>query len=199
MVVLTSLSVTVSVAVTAFELTPTLVDKDPAGIVLTTCGEVTDVTTTETLQLELGAIPVPTPTVSAPALAVTTGVRQVLDVIAPGAVVKPVGYASVNKDVKVAVTNLWVLVKVITNKEVPPALIALGVKDFATWGRLAATASMSDTEQIPTTQLVAVLVFVTLAGAEIDAVLVICVCATAVCDEKSAITPTSANAIALAL
>jgi hypothetical protein len=163
----------VSVAVTGFELAPTLVDKDPAGIVLTTCGDATDVTTTETLQLELGAIPVPTPTVKAPALAATTGVKQVLDVIGPGALTKPAGYASVNREVNVAVVNLWVLVKVTTNKEVPPALMALGVKDFATSGKLAATASRSATVHVPAKQPVAVLVLVTLGGAEIDAVLVI--------------------------
>ena len=82
---------TLRVAVTRLELAPTLVDNDPAGIVLTTSGEVTDVTTTETLQLELGAIAVPAPTVKAPALAATKGVKQVLDVIGPGALTKPTG------------------------------------------------------------------------------------------------------------
>jgi hypothetical protein len=103
----------------------------------------------------------------------------------------------VNRDVKVAVTNLWVLVKVTTNKEVPPALIALGVKDFATNGKLAATASRSTAVQVPAKQPVAVLVLVTVGGAEIDAVLVICVCANAACEAKSASIPTSTNAIAL--
>jgi hypothetical protein len=175
------------------------VDKDPAGIVLTTCGEATDVTTTETLQLELGAIAVPAPTVNAPALAATTGVKHVLDVIGPGALAKPAGYASVNKDVKVAVTSLWVLVKVTTSREVPPALMALGVKDFATSGKLAATESRSAALQVPAKQPVAVLVLVTLGGAEIDAVLVICVCAKAACAAKSASVLTSTNAIALVL
>jgi hypothetical protein len=192
-----AIGLTVSVAVTGFVLAPTLVAKDPAGIVLTTCGEATEVTTTETLQLELGAMPVPTPTVNAPALAATTGVKQVLDVIGPGALTKPTGYASVNKDVKVAVVSLWVLVKVTTNKDVPPALIALGVKDFATSGELAATASKSAAEQVPPKQLVAVFVFVTVGGAEIDAVLVICVCAKTVCEAKSASALKNTNAIAL--
>lgn len=67
------------------------------------------------------------------------------------------------------------MVKVTTNKEVPPALMALGVKDFATSGKLAATASGSAAVQVPATHPVAMLVLVTVGGAEIDAVLVICV------------------------
>lgn len=102
-----------------------------------------------------------------------------------------------NREVNVAVTNLWVLVKVTTNKEVPPALIALGVKDFATSGKLPATVSRSATVQVPAKQPVAVLVLVTVGGAEIDAVLVICVCANAACEAKSASKPTSTNATAL--
>jgi hypothetical protein len=105
----------------------------------------------------------------------------------------------VNSDVNVAVVNLWVLVKVTTNKEVPPALIALGVKDFATSGKLAATASISATVHVPAKQPVAVLALVTLGGAEIDAVLVICVCAKAACEAKSTSMLISINAIALIL
>jgi hypothetical protein len=105
----------------------------------------------------------------------------------------------VNNEVNVAVTNLWVLVKVTTNKEVPPALIALGVKDFATSGKLPATVSRSATVQIPAKQPVAVLVLVTVGGVEIDAVLVICVCANAVGEAKSTNIPTSTNATALVL
>jgi hypothetical protein len=52
---------------------------------------------------------------------------------------------------------------------------------------------------VPAKQVVAVLVFVTVGGAEIDAVLVIWVCASAACEEKSASNTTSTNAIALVL
>ncbi len=97
---------TVSVAVTGLEFEPTLVDKDPPGIAFKTCGEAMEVTTTDALQLELGAMLVPTSTVSAPALAATTGVKQVLAAIAPDAPTNPDGYASVNKDVNVAVVSL---------------------------------------------------------------------------------------------
>jgi hypothetical protein len=99
----------------------------------------------------------------------------------------------------VAVANLCVLVKVITNKEVPPALIALGVKLLATCGKLAATVSGSIAVHTPAKQVVAVLVLVTVGGAEIEAVLVICVCAKAACEAKSASIITSTNAIALVL
>jgi hypothetical protein len=80
-------------AVAVFELAPTLVDSDPEGIVLTTCGEVADVTTTETLQLELGAMAVPIATVRVPcpAFAATPGVKQVLDGAGVSAFTKPKG------------------------------------------------------------------------------------------------------------
>lgn len=84
-----------------------------------------------------------------------------------------------NADANVADTNLWVFTNVMTSSEVPPALIVLGANVFETCGKLAVTVSESVTEQVPTTQDVAVLVLVTLGGAVIDAVLVICVCATA--------------------
>lgn len=87
----------------------------------------------------------------------------------------------------------------ITNNEVPPALIALGEKDFATRGRLAVTASKSTTVQVPAEHPVAVFVLVTPSGAEIEAVLVICVCAVATCDADSTSIPASTNAIALVL
>jgi hypothetical protein len=166
---------TVNVALTRFEFAPTLVNSDPAGMVLTTCGEVADVTTTETEQLELGAIPVPiaTVTVPCPAFAAKTGDKQVLDGAGTAAFTKPAGYISVNSELNVAVANLCVLVKVITSKEVPPALIALGAKLLATCGKLAVTVSRSLAVHVPARQVVAVLVFVTVGGAEIDAVLVI--------------------------
>jgi hypothetical protein len=63
----------VKVAVTKAELAPTDVDNDPAGIVLITCGELTEVTTTDTEQLELGAITVPVAIVTVPNPTVAEG------------------------------------------------------------------------------------------------------------------------------
>jgi hypothetical protein len=51
---------TVSVAVIRLGLAPTDVVREPAGIVLAGCGEVTEVTTADTEQLVLGAMSVPT-------------------------------------------------------------------------------------------------------------------------------------------
>lgn len=62
-----------------------------------------------------------------------------------------------------------------TSKEVPAALMVLGVKLLATCGKLAVTVSGSLAVQVPARQVVAVFVLVTVGGAEIDAVLVICV------------------------
>jgi hypothetical protein len=92
-----------------------------------------------------------------------------------------------------------VLVNVITNTEVPPALITLGVKALETCGKLAATASKSATVHVPAKQPVFVFVLVTVGGAEIDAVLVICVWAKTACEEKSASVTKSVNAVALIL
>lgn len=86
---------------------------------------------------------------------------------------------------KVAETSLWVLVKVITNNEVPPALIVVGLKVLETVGKLAVIVSLSGALQVPAMQVVAVLVLVTVAGAEMDAVLVIWVCAKASCGMAS--------------
>lgn len=71
--------VTVSVAVAGTELEPTEVDKEPAGIVLIACGDIMEVTTTDTEQLALGGITVPEATVSdpAPEAAVGAGPEQV--------------------------------------------------------------------------------------------------------------------------
>ncbi len=82
---------------------------------------------------------------------------------------------------KVADTSLWVLVKVITSKDVPPALMVDGVNVLETNGTLAVIVSLSVAVQVPATQAVAVLVLVTDAGAEMEAVLVIWVCAKAIC------------------
>jgi hypothetical protein len=91
----------------------------------------------------------------------------------------------VNADVNVADTNLCEFVNVMTSNDVPPALITLGVNDLETCGTLAVTVSESETVQVPATQDVAVLVLVTLAGVVMDAVLVICVCAAAICGNET--------------
>lgn len=67
------------------------------------------------------------------------------------------------------------MVNVITNSEVPPALIVGGVKDFETVGRLAVTPSVSLAVHTPRVEQA--LVLVTLGGTVIEAVLVISVCA----------------------
>jgi hypothetical protein len=72
-----------------------------------------------------------------------------------------------------------VLVKVTTNKEVPPALMVLGVNVLETMGALTVTGSLSKAEHAVAVQPAATLVLVTFAGVVIDAVLVICVCAVA--------------------
>lgn len=90
---------------------------------------------------------------------------------------------------------MCVLVKVITRSEVPPALIVPGVNDLETNGTLAVTASRSATVHVPEAQPAAVLD--TPAGAEIEAVLVIWVCARAACEatRESAIPSINANAL----
>lgn len=174
---------TVKVALTKLGLAPTEVVKEPAGISLTNCGEVIEVTTTETEQLALGAICVPEATDIwlPPAAAVGTGPVQL--VVGAGVVPlnSPAGYASTNAALKVAVVSLWVLVKVMTSKVVPPALMVLGLNVLATVGKLAVTVSLSAAVHVPATQPGAVLVLVTFNGGVIEAVLVIWVCAKASC------------------
>lgn len=80
-----------------------------------------------------------------------------------------------------AETKLWLLVKVITSKDVPPALMVLGLKVLDTVGTLAVIVSLSVALQVPAMQAVAVLVLVTDGGAEMDTVLVTWVCAKASC------------------
>lgn len=65
---------------------------------------------------------------------------------------------------------------VIVRRLVPPAAILAGKKLFEINGLDGVTASESVAEQTPLVQPAAVLVFVTLDGGEITAVLVICVC-----------------------
>ena len=66
-------------------------------------------------------------------------------------------------------------VNVITNKEVPPAVMVDGVNVLPTTGRLGATVSPSATVQVPDVHTG--FVFETPVGTEIVAVLVTCVCA----------------------
>jgi hypothetical protein len=178
---------TVNVAVIRVGLAPTEVVNEPAGIVLAACGEVTEVTTAETEQLELGAINVPTGNDNwfTPGVAVTAPAIQVVAARVVVALIIPNGYTSTKAVLKVAETSLWVLVNVITNNEVPPAVMVVGLKVLETVGRLAVMVSLSGALQVPAMQLVAVLVLVTVAGAEMDAVLVIWVCAKAVCGMAS--------------
>jgi hypothetical protein len=84
-----------------------------------------------------------------------------------------------------------------TSKDVPPALIVLGANVLDTCGRLKVTVSESATVQTPPIQAVVVFVLTTVAGAVIDAVFVIWVCAPAFCKTpRASITPnTSTNAL----
>ena len=173
--------VTVIVAVAALEFGPTEVVSEPAGIELGKLPPELFVMTAETEQLEPGEISVPVGNDKAPkpAVAVGTPPPQVVAAAGLAALTSPRGYESVNTAVKLAVVSACWFVKVITSKDVPPALMAVGVNVLLTVGRLADTASTSLAEQ--TTGEVAVmhpateLVLVTLAGGVIDAVLVICV------------------------
>ena len=62
--------------------------------------------------------------------------------------------------------------KVITNREVPPAGIEAGENVLETVGRLGVTVSISLTVQVPDAQPAELLVLVTEGGGVIDAVLV---------------------------
>lgn len=78
---------------------------------------------------------------------------------------------------KVADVNACVFVNVITNKDVPPALIVDGVKALEMLGRLGVMESGSTAVHVPEVQPAPV--FVTPEGTEMDAVLVTCVWAKA--------------------
>lgn len=82
---------------------------------------------------------------------------------------------SVNAEVKVADVKACVLVNVMTNSVVPPALIVEGVKDLEMIGRLGVIGSESAAVHVPVEQLSPEPVFVTPAGTDIDAVFVTCV------------------------
>jgi hypothetical protein len=169
-----AVGLTVSVAITVLEFAPTEVDKEPEGIVLVTCGETPE-------QFAPGGINVPAGNVKLLPPDAATGVddKQVVATNDGLALTNPDWYWSMKGVLKVAETNWWVLVNVITNKDVPPAGIVDGEKVFETVGKLALTVSTSTAEQtpVPEIQKVEVLVLVTPLGGSIVAVLVTDVCA----------------------
>jgi hypothetical protein len=172
-VVLTSDSSTVSVPVTVAEFVPTDVLKEPAGMVFAAVP--VPVTTTEAEQEPPGGITLPELTVNCPAPAGAVTVEPFKQVVAGSGgdaltIPSPSGYASTNGAVNVAETNAWVLVNVITNNVVPPALMVDGVNDLETVGRLGVTASGSTAVQVPDPHPAPVLV--TPDGTEMIAVLV---------------------------
>ena len=73
--------------------------------------------------------------------------------------------------------NAFVLTIEIVSREVPPALIVVGEKFLDIVGLAGETKSVSADVQELARQKVAVLVLLTLAGVEMTAVLVTCVCA----------------------
>ena len=77
--------------------------------------------------------------------------------------------------VSVAETSAWVLEIDIVNTAVPPALMLLREKVFETMGLDAETESTSVAVQAPAAQDGDKLVFVTLTGGDMTAVLVTCV------------------------
>lgn len=169
-----ALEFTTKVALAGLKFEPTDVTSDPAGKMLSGKPLVALVTTTDTEQLAPGGMPVLAGTNKLGAVAVaSTGVLaiQVLLIVEGAALVNPAGYASIKLDVNVAVVREWVLVKVITKSEVPPATIAEGANDLETVGRLGVTVSVSGAVHTPETEQA--LVLVTLGGTVIEAVLVI--------------------------
>jgi hypothetical protein len=85
----------------------------------------------------------------------------------------------VNTCDKVAEVKACVLTMLMVSSEVPLAKMVEGAKDFETVGKDGVTASTSLAEHTPATQKVEVLLLPTVAGAVIEAVLVIWVCACA--------------------
>ena len=170
-----ALAVTTRTAVATEVLVPTEVVKEPAAIVLVIVPPNELVTTTVTVQVDACGINVLAARVKEPepGVAVATAPLQPqVKTEEGGALTKPDGYRSVNSDVSVAETSAWVLVMVIVNKAVPPALIELTEKLFAMVGLDWATVSMSAAVHVWFTQDGDEFVFVTLEGGEITAVLV---------------------------
>ncbi len=191
-------------AVVLFE--PTEVTSDPEGMVFVKVPDTELVTTTLNEHEAFGGINVPCAkvTVPNPIVALAVPGLQVVEATEPK-LTRPGGYVSVKVVDKVADTNACVLVTVIVNKVVPPPEILEGEKLLETTGLEGVTRSPSAAEHTPPVHDVAVLAFVTLAGGEITAVLVICVCAiadklpntskntTAACDSKRRTQETDCN------
>ena len=172
-----ALLVTTKAATAAVPFVPTDVAKAPTGMVLVNVPEVELVNRTVTVQEELGAIsdPVASTTVFSPIVAVAVPGLQLV-AATELKLTRPGGYVSVNGADKVADTSACVLVIVIVRRVVPPAEMLDGENVLEINGLEGVTASISDAEQTPLAQPVAVFVLVTLAGGEITAVLVTCVC-----------------------
>jgi hypothetical protein len=173
-----ALGLTVKDAVTVEVLVPKAVVSEPAGKVFVPDTKL--VTTTETEQEDPGGITVPFDTVkdAAPGVAVTVELTQEVDAKGAAELLMLAGYESKKADVKVADTNWCVLMKVMTKREVPPALIEVGENDLDIVGRLGVIGSESATVQVPVAQPTPVLV--TPEGTEMRAVLVTWVCECAV-------------------
>ena len=168
---------TLRTAVAVRELVPTEVVNEPDGMVLVRLPDTELVTTEVTVQLEPGGTTVPDDKVKVPKLAVAAAVPELqLVEAADVALTNPTGYASVNKADTVAETSACVLVIVIVNSTVPPALILVSPKLLATVGLEGETVSISEAEQTPATvQEADALVLETLTGGAIDAMLLTCV------------------------
>jgi hypothetical protein len=95
---------TVRVAVTADAFAPTEVINEPTGMPFTSCGEEIEVTTTDTEQLAPGGIKVFCGTNKLATEAVARGTELIQVVVTPGEAefTKPMGYASMKLEVKVA-------------------------------------------------------------------------------------------------
>jgi hypothetical protein len=175
MIVVTSETKTPNTAVAGAGLEPKPVVKEPAGIVFATPGEELDVTTTETEQLALAGMTVPigSERLLPPPAAIGAPAAQVVAAKGGEALINPGWYWSVNTELKVADTKRLVLVKVMTNKDVPPAGIEAGLNVLVTLGRLGFTASTSVAAHTPAIQRGEAFVLVTLGGGVMEAVLVI--------------------------
>ena len=173
-----ALDKTLNAAVAVFEFDPTFVVKDPDGMVLVNVPEIELVITVVNVQLAAGATTAPEDNVRVPNPTVADATPAIQLVLAKEvALTSPDGNASVNKAESVADANAWVLVIVMVRSAVPPALIVLGEKAFATVGRARDTASTSAAEQTPLVHDAETFVLLTLAGGLMKATLLTWVCA----------------------
>ena len=166
---------TLSTAVAVDALVPTDVVKEPEAIVLVKVPTTELVTTLVKVQLAPGGMSVPAARVNVPKFTVAVAVPGLqLVCAAEEKFTSPGGYTSVKSAETVAETRACVFVIVIVSSAVPPALIVLTEKALAIVGLDGETVSVSAAEQIPApVQEPVELVFVTLTGGEIEAVLVI--------------------------